>query len=98
MSPRVILYIGLVIALIPMIGMWQYMSVILAVPVESHDPEMLRKLTEKMAMLGMYSWPVWLGVAGFSVFRWHELKAPERLLAWIPMMVFLACYAVIFLR
>ncbi|VAW83781.1 hypothetical protein MNBD_GAMMA18-1859 [hydrothermal vent metagenome] len=98
MNPRVILYIGIVIAFFPMIGMWQYMSVIMAVPVESHDPEMLRKLIERMAMLGMYSWPIWLGLAGFSVFRWHFLKVVERILAWIPMVIFLSCYAVILTR
>ncbi len=98
MNPRVILYIGIVISFFPMIAMWQYMSVILAVPVESHDPEMLRRLTERVAMLGMYSWPVWLGLVGFSVFRWHFLNAAERIVAWIPMIIFLSCYAIVLTR
>lgn len=98
MTPRVILYIGLVIAIFPMIGMWQYMSVIMAVPVESHDPDMLRGLNEQMAMLGMFSWPIWLGLAGFSVLRWYFLKPVERVFAWMPMIIFISCYAVMLTR
>ena len=70
MSPRVILYIGFAIAMFPLFAMYQYVSIIMAVSVETHDPKVLKGLMESMAMLGMFSWPVWLGLAGFCVLRW----------------------------
>ena len=95
MSPRVILYIGLAISLFPLFGMWQYVSVIMSVPPEAHDPDVLRELTERMAMLGMFSWPIWLGLAGFSVLRWHYLMIFERFVAWLPMLLFSSCYVLV---
>ncbi len=95
MNPRVILYMGMVLAVFPLFGMWQYVSIIISVPVDSHDPEMLRQLIERVVMLGVYSWPLWLGVVGYSILRWHQLKVIERTIAWIPMIVFLSCYILV---
>lgn len=98
MSPKAILYIGFAIALFPLFAMYQYVSIIMAVPVESHDPKILKGLVESMAMLGMFSWPVWLGLVGFSVLRWRFFNKIERVLAWVPMVAFLSCYAMVLTR
>ncbi len=95
MSPRKILYIGFVIALFPLFSMWQYATVILAVDREFHDPQVLRQLTENMAMLGMFSWPIWLGLAAYSVLRWRFFLIYERILSWVPMVLFLGCYILV---
>jgi len=98
MSPKVILYIGFVIALFPLFAMYQYVSIIMVASVETHDPKVLKGLIENMAMLGMFSWPVWLGLAGFSVLRWKFFNPLERLLAWVPMISFMSCYYMVLSR
>lgn len=86
--PRLIFYSVLLFTSIPLWGLYHYFSGYLQVS----DEHIRRQIVEAIAMLGMFSWPLWLGLAGYSVIRWRMLKAYERLIAWMPMVIFLAVY------
>lgn len=93
MMPRVILYAGLLLVLAPLWGLWVYMQAFLS----SVDPEFSRFLVDKVVMLGMFSWPLWLGLPFFAIFKRRVLKKAEILIAFVPMtLVFSAYYRVLF--
>lgn len=93
MHPRIILYTGLLLTLIPLWGMSVYVSAFH----QATDPDMMRFFIDKIAMLGMFSWPVWLGLPIFSLFKRARLTVVEIIVAFVPMLlVFYVYYSVIF--
>lgn len=91
MHPRLIFYGILLFTSIPLWGLYHYFSGYLQVA----DEEVRRQSVEAIAMLGMFSLPLWLGLAGYSVIRWSRLRSYDRVIAWMPMVIFLAVYVTV---
>jgi len=94
MHPRIFLYAGLLIAAFPLWGVSQYLIPFFAID----DPIVRRQYLEPISMIGMYSWPVWLGLAGYSVIKWQQFSRIELFIAWVPMILFISVYIVVLTR
>lgn len=93
MYPRIILYTGLLLLLIPLWGMSVYVEAFRG----STDIDMMKFFADKIAMIGMFSWPLWLGLPFFTLFKRRYLKIPEIIIAFVPMaLIFGVYYSVIF--
>ncbi len=91
MKPRIILYAIFILTMIPVWGVTtQYLRLTASV-----DPQLNRQLIESIAMLGMFSWPLWLGVAGYALVKWRNFKWFEVAGAALPMVYFLTIYTIV---
>lgn len=91
MKPRIILYSIFILTMIPVWGVtMQYLRLTATV-----DVQVKRQLIESIAMLGMFSWPLWLGVAGYALVKWRNFKWFEVAGAASPMVYFLVIYTIV---